>query len=266
MQASRLGKKHSTRSGFLTGYLPEGSLLRYVVLWALVPLAALLVLYLITDSIIMPSITRHGTEFPLPGFTGQRLIEARLTLEELNLNLEVASEEFSPGKERGTILDQFPIAGTKVKAGRTIKFVVSAGKKMIVLPDVAGLSVRQAMLDIETAGLVLGDITWAFSDTLPERMVVVSYPPAGSDIAAGAPVTLMVNRGRTADFTYVPKVIGLTLEQATALLEQKQLSTGLITRRQDDKYLPETVLDQSESEGSELEVGTKIDLVISASE
>ena len=240
--------------------------MRQVVLWGLLPLFCLFVLYVITNSFIMPSITRHGTEFPVPDFTSQRLIEVRMSLDELNLKHEIASEEYSPGKERGAILGQFPVGGTKVKAGRTIKFVVSAGQKMIVVPDVAGLSVRQAMLDLETAGLVLGDITWAFSDTLPERMVVVSYPPVGSDIATGSPVTLMVNRGRSADFTYVPKVIGLTLDKATALLEQKQLELGIITRRFDDQYLPETVLEQSESEGSELEVSTRIDLVISSLE
>jgi len=266
LQASRLNPRKKKRQPLFAKQLPEGTLLRAVVLWGLVPLVAILIIGLIVDNIVMPMITRHDTEFPLPNMVGQRIVEARLTLTELGLTHEIASEEYSPGKEQGIILGQFPIGGTKVKSGRAIKFVVSLGQKMVAIPDVAGLSVRQARLNLETAGLGLGDIAWAFSDTLPEKMVVVSYPPAGSEIALGAPVTLMVNRGRSADFTYVPKLIGLTLDEALKRLEEKQLKPGIITRRLDDQYLPETVLEQSEIEGIELEPNTEIDLVISVTE
>ncbi len=37
-----------------------------------------------------------------------------------------------------------------------------------------------------------------------------------------------------------------------------------MTYRPNENYLPETVLEQSEPEGTELDVGTEIDLVISS--
>ncbi|MEA3296287.1 MAG: PASTA domain-containing protein [candidate division Zixibacteria bacterium] len=226
----------------------------------------LIVLYLLVNSIVMPIVTRHGSEFPLPDFTGQRLIEARLTLDDLGLRHEIASQEYSPGKEQGLILGQFPISGTKVKRGRAIKFVVSLGQKLVPIPQVAGLSVRQAMLDLETSGLLLGEIAWAFSDTLPEKVVVFSYPATETEIPLGSPVNLMVNRGRSADFTYVPRVVGLTLNEASVRLESKSLRMGVITYRLVEDYLPETVLEQSESEGTEVDNGTEIDLVVSTME
>jgi serine/threonine-protein kinase len=218
------------------------------------------------DDIVMPAVTRHGEEFPLPDFSSQRLLEARLSLDELDLRYEIAAEEYSPGKEKGIILNQYPLAGTMVKPGRVIKFVVSLGKKNVPIPNLAGLSVRQAMLDLETAGLILGEIAWAFSDTLPERVVVFSYPAAGTEIPIGSPVNLMVNRGRASNFTYMPKVIGLTLNEAIKRLEDKQLKLGIVSYRTDENYLPETVLEQSEPEGAELDVGTEIDLVVSSTE
>ena len=266
LQASRLGPRKKSRTALFAKSLPEGSLLRAIVLWGVVPLVMIAILALIVDSMVMPMVTRHGTEFPIPDFVGQRLVEARMTLTDLELGFEIASEEYSPGKEKGIIMGQFPIGGTKVKSGRGIKFVVSLGQKKVAIPDVAGLSVRQARLNLETAGLIVGDIAWAFSDTLPEKMVVVSYPPAGTEVTFGAPVTLMVNRGRSADFTYVPELVGLTLDMAQQRLADKQLKPGIITRRLDDQYLPETVLEQSEAEGTELEPGTEIDLVISVME
>ena len=261
-----VGARRRQNVGFLSGPLPYGSLKRKIILWGIVPLAILLVLYVIVDDVVMPTVTRHGEEFTLPDVTEQDMVEARLTLDDLNLKYEVAAEEFSPGRPVGTIISQFPIGGTKVKEGRTIKFVISKGQKQVTIPYVAGLSVRQARLDIETAGLELGDIAWAFSDTLPEKVVVFSYPAGGTEVMIGSEVALMVNRGRSADFTYVLRVSGLTLSEALVRLDDKFLKPGVISYRLDDSYLPETVLEQSETEGTEVENGTEIDLVVSSTE
>jgi len=250
----------------MTDQLPYGSLQRIVLLYAGLPLLILLFIYLVMDNYIMPSITRHGEEFPLPDFTSQQLMEVQFSISELGLKHEVSSQEYSPGKEKGIILNQFPIPGTKVKEGRTIKFVTSMGQKLVPIPDMSGRSVRQSMLDLEANGLILGEIAWAISDTLPERVVVFSYPASGTDIPLGSPVNLMVNRGRATNFTYMPNVIGLTLDEAVKRLEDKYLKQGIVTYRTDENYLPETVLEQSESAGSELDINTEIDLVISTTE
>ncbi len=265
IQASRLSRKKSN-SGFYSNLFPEGSSSRKIMSYGGIPFIIVLILYFVVNSIVMPVITRHGEEFPLPDFTDQRLTEAQLGINDLNLAYEISSEEYSPGKEKGIVLNQFPIAGTDVKEGRTIKFVVSLGQKNITIPDLSGLSVRQAMLNLETAGLVLGEIAWAFSDTLPEKVVVFSYPNKGVEIPMGTSVNLMVNRGRASNFTFMPRVVGMTLDEASALIEDKVLKVGIVTYRTDENYLPETVLEQSESEGTELDIRTEIDLVVSTTE
>lgn len=226
----------------------------------------MLILALIADKIVMPTVTRQGSEFPLPDFASQRLLEAQISLSELDLSYKISSEEFSPGVPAGVILQQFPKANTKIKPGRVIKFVVSAGQRMIPIPELSGKSVRQAMLDLETFGLELGDIQWALSDTLPERVVVFSYPAAGFEVPMGSLINLMVNRGRASSFTYMPLVVGLTIDEALKRLEDKGLLLGVQSTRTDENYLPETVLEQSEPEGTELDVGAEIDLVISTIE
>jgi serine/threonine-protein kinase len=200
------------------------------------PLIAILILALVMDKIVMPSVTRQGSEFPLPDFTGQRYLEAQISVTELELKYEVSSEEYS------------------------------LGQKMVPIPELAGKSVRQAMLDLETAGLDLGEIQWALSDTLPERVVVFSYPSAGFEVPLGSMVNLMVNRGRASSFTYAPKVVGQTLDEARRRIQEKGLKVGVISRRIDENYLPETVLEQSEPEGTELDLNTEIDLVVSSIE
>ncbi len=247
---------------FLGRYLPLGSIRRRVALYLGIPFVALLLIGLIIDQMVMPVITRQGADFPLPSFVDMKVIEAEMELENLELSYQIAGEEYAPGKEKGMILNQFPIAGTRVKPGRQIKFVISMGQKYVKIPQVGGKSVRQATLDLEAAGLILGEVSWAFSDTIPERVVVFSYPATATEVPMGTKVNLMVNRGRASEYTYVPKMVGMPLEDAVKLLEQKGLKVGIVTYRTNDNFLPDTILEQSEPEGTELTVGAKVDLVV----
>lgn len=262
-RASRLSRPAGSQSGRLTEWLPHGSWQRKLFFRVGLPLLGIIFLVLIMDKIVMPVVTRQGSEFPLPDFSEQRILEAQISLDELDLSHEIASEEYSPGKAPGTILRQIPPPGTKVKPGRSIKFVVSLGEKMVPIPEVAGKSVRQAMLELEASGLKLGEIAWALSDTLPEKVVVFSYPPAGTEIPIGSSVNLMVKHGRASRYTFMPNVVGLTIDEARKRIEDKFLTVGLIEYRTDENFLPETVLEQSEPHGAELDLGTEIDLVLS---
>lgn len=262
-RASRLSFSRWDR--FLAKPLPPGTRKRKLVFGIGIPLIILLALLGIFDKIVMPAVTRQGSEFALPELKDRKLVDAELMLQDLDLSHEIASREYAPGKEAGTILEQYPKAGTMVKSGRAVKLVVSLGEKFIPVPNVAGKSVRQAMLDLETVGLKVGEIAWAFSDTIPERVVVFSYPAEGTEVSMGGHVNLMVNRGRASTFTYVPSLVGITLDQARRRLEEKSLTVGDVEYRRDDNFLPETVLEQSEPEGTELDVGTPVDLIVSKS-
>lgn len=253
------------RPPLLHHIMPVGSWRRWLAVWLGVPLLLLIAGLVIADQFVMPIMTRQGSEFKLPDFTNERMVDAQITLHELDLADEVASREFTPGTPQGVILSQYPVGGTMVKPGRTIKFVVSAGQKMVAIPDLAGRSVRQAMLDLESVGLKLGEIAWAYSDTVPERVVVFSYPSEGSEIPVGSQVNLMVNRGRVSTYTFVPRLAGMTLDDAKKELAAKALRAGNITYRKDDTYLPDTVLEQLPEAGSEVDVNAEIDLVVSSS-
>lgn len=246
--------------------IPPGSRRRKVMNFFVIPLMALVLFYLLMDNIVMPLVTRHGTEFGLPKVTGYQLQDAEHVLGLVGLRIEVTSEEYHADKEEGTVLSQYPKAGTNVKSGRIVKVVISIGQKSVVVPPLAGFSVRQAKLNIEGAGLILGDIAWTFSDSLPERVVVFSYPASGTEIPYGSQVNLMVNRGRLSGIVFMPKLIGRSLDEARSLIDGAELKIGLIKYVRDENYLPETVLEQSVDEAIELEVGEEIDLIVSTTE
>jgi eukaryotic-like serine/threonine-protein kinase len=236
--------------------------------WVKIILAivCLFVLFVLVNNVVMPIVTRHGREFSLPTIVGMTVEQAKPVLEETDLALIVTSQEYHPDKPTGTILSQFPVGGTMVKSGRTIKVVTSLGQKAVAVPDVRGFSIRQARLDLEAAGFALGDIQWTYTDSLPEKVVVFTFPKVGTMIPYGSPVNLLVNRSADQMVVTVPRVIGLSLEEATRLLEEKGLKVGNVTRVVDENYLPETVMEQSEAEGIELLQGEAVDLSVSSTE
>ena len=232
-------------------------------LYVFISFAALFVIF---DNVLMPIMTRQHTEFELPNIVGMTTAEAEEILEEKGLVLEITSEEYNPSYPEGTALTQYPMAGTKVKAGRIIKTVASLGEKYVRIPQVSGISVRQAKLDLETTGLRIGDIAWTYTDTLPEKVVVFSFPSPGDTVKIGSKVSIMVNRGRGMQISYMPNVVGMQLQEAISLLGKKSLRVGVVKYRRNEDVLPETVLEQSEDEATELDVGEEIDLVVSSVE
>lgn len=247
-------------------FFPAKSWRRKIFNFAFVPLASLFVIYFFIDSLFMPLVTRHGSEFELPEIVGYKLVDAREVLGFVDLGVAVTSEEYHPDKPEGTVLSQYPPAGTMVKSGRIIKVVTSIGQKFVAVPPLAGFSVRQAKLNIEAANLILGDIAWTFSDSLPERVVVFSYPASGTEIPQGSQVNLMVNRGSLSGIVFMPNLVGRQLEEAAIILDTLGLRIGLVTHIRDENYLPETVLEQSVEEATELEIGEEIDLIVSTTE
>jgi len=259
-------KRSRQKTDRLTRFFPKGSYRRRLAQFVIIPVIILAFLYLAADYVVMPIVTRHGSEFELPNVIDYQKQDAEYLLDKLKLRLEITSEEYHPDKPENTVLSQYPPAGTKVKSGRIIKVVTSFGQKMVAIPPLAGFSVRQAKLNIESAGLILGDIAWTFSDSLPERVVVFSYPPTGTEIPIGSQVNLMVNRGRLSGIVFMPRLVGRSFEEADSLMQQLGLLIGLVTEVRNENYLPGTVLEQSVEEATELDVGEEIDLIVSTTE
>jgi len=76
-------------------------------------------------------------------------------------------------------------------------------------------------------------------------------------------IQITLSKGLPPDFYQVPNVIGLSLKNATELIEKARLKVGKISYHQDEDLVPYTVLDQSLTEGTVLDRSIPIDLVVS---
>jgi serine/threonine-protein kinase len=92
---------------------------------------------------------------------------------------------FSDDVEKGKIVGTDPPAGSKVEKGSTVKVLVSKGKEMIAVPNVAGMSAGQAADKLEAAGFRVTDTVGP-----PNRPVLATDPPAGEKHPRGTGVII----------------------------------------------------------------------------
>lgn len=224
---------------------------------------ALYLFLLLVDRVIMPVLVHSGKEHLLPDITNVSLKEAEEILQKRDLSLKILAEEYNPSKPPGIILSQSPNPQTKVKKGRIVKVVVSKGEKIVQVPNLKGVSLRQAELMLGEEGLEVGEINWIPSDSFPENVVVSSSPSLGLSVPLGMSVNLEVSLGASPDTVMMPNLAGKSLEEAKNILKELSLEIGE-TRYEVKNELPlGTILEQFPEEGTKIQRGSNIDLTVS---
>jgi beta-lactam-binding protein with PASTA domain len=221
---------------------------------------------LLVDRVIMPAAVHSGRVCVLPDVTELSLEEAEQVLQERDLSLKVLAEEYNPLTPPGIILSQNPPPQSKVKEGRVVKVVVSKGEKMVLVPDLKGVSLRQAEIMLHEKGLAAGEINWVASDTFPQDVVVAGSPSFGLSVPVGMSVNLEVSLGSSPDTVATPNLSGTSLEKAKSILKELGLEIGEVTYEINNHLPVDTVLEQFPPKGVEVVKGTKINLIVSTVE
>lgn len=129
-------------------------------------------------------------------------------------------------------------------------------------PQLVGLQLAMAEERVEELGLHLALEAYSYDDSIQPGTVIEQEPSRGSPLRLGGTMRVVLCKGP--EFPIVPRLIGLSLEQARQQLEAKGLSIGQIIPQEDSDEPRDTVLEQSIDEGVQLNNGDSIDLVVSA--
>ena len=95
----------------------------------------------------------------------------------------------------GSVISQNPVGGVSVALGSAVNIVVSTGTSNVSVPNVVGLAQAAATSAINGAGLVLGTVTPASSNTVPAGSVISQNPVGGAGVALGSAVNIVVSTG-----------------------------------------------------------------------
>ncbi len=142
---------------------------------------------------------------------------------------------------------------------------------LLAIEDVRGLEIPVATAQLITQGFTVSQtIAEQFDEEIPEGLVLGTDPEAGMEVEVGSEIGLIVSLGPSP--VAMPAVIGLSLDNATELLEERGFALGDIDR-EFSRVQPENQVLQATDEagipigpGTELAVGTVINLLVSAGE
>ncbi|MEL7297850.1 MAG: PASTA domain-containing protein, partial [Pseudomonadota bacterium] len=191
------------------------------------------------------------------------LMEAQAVIDITDATLQVGTitGEASDIVPFGSIIEQTPVGGAMVSANTAVNLVVSLGPANIAVPDLAGLSEAQAMMALTDLGLVVGETTTEASVDVAAGGVIAQDPAPGTLVAGTTAVNLVISVG--ANPLPVPNIVGLTEDEANAVLPNAGLEVGVVTRRFDNVIPQFEVISQGTPPGTLVEPDTPLDFVVS---
>ena len=171
--------------------------------------------------------TNHGESLSVPDFVGMTPQQAEFVADQSGVRVEVVDSVFSK-TGRGRVREQNPVAGTAVKEGRRIQLVVNAmGVQKVAVPNVVGYSARQALAELNSRGLTLGQYIYV-NDMATNNVLKQLYKgrevEPGTMLEAEASVDLVVGLNPHNSGTIIPDVRGKRAFEASRDLNEYYLN------------------------------------------
>ena len=203
------------------------------IFWKNFALAVLITICVLIFALVFLRIyTRHGQALSVPDLRGLSVKDAEQVLTERKLTCQIIDSVYNNSVPRGCIVEQNPPADFKVKENRTIFLTINAfNPEMVMMPNVVGISLRQAQAIIETGGLMVGRLNYV-PDIAVNNVLVQKYHgnliEAGDSVAKGSIIDLVVGMGLSDEKTAAPDLIGMDLENAINRITSRYLNVGAV--------------------------------------
>jgi beta-lactam-binding protein with PASTA domain len=154
----------------------------------------------------------------VPNVVGDTQAAATTAITGAGLVIGTVTMQSSATVAAGNIISESPAAGTSVSKGSTVNLIVSSGPAVVAVPNVVGDTLAPATTALTGAGLVVGTVTQQTSATIVTGNIISESPTAGTSIASGSAVNLIVSGSSSSGFTLGGTVTGLPVAQLSALV------------------------------------------------
>jgi len=196
------------------------------IVWAGVFFAALI----FGTLFFLKGVTNHGKEVEVPDFTNMNVREAKYNAGTLGLRVMVTDSVYMKRMGRGLVFSQSPKPGSKVKKNRRIRLVInSVQPKKVHMPNLVGLSMRQAKAELNSRGLQLGKLIYvsdiATNNVMRQLLHNREISP-GKAIESGSKIDLVVGLNPDNNQTYIPDVVGMKYKRAVDVILDNSLNIG----------------------------------------
>lgn len=197
-----------------------------------------------------------ATVVRVPDVVGLAQDEARERIIEAGLDMTVVGGLRHREAPEGSVLSQSPLRGQYARPGAPVEVVLSRGPEVHTLPDVTGLSERQAGIVLERLGYEI-EIERR-EDPIAAGRAIETRPPAGTELAVPSDLVLVVSEG--APVVVVPDMLGMHIDDAVAILGEAGLDLGSISFDPNSRQAPGRIVGQYPPVGYSLRAGDPVEL------
>jgi len=193
----------------------------------------------------------------VPSLAGLTLAQADAALKSAHL-VAGAPEDVYANLTSGLVINWNPMGMAPEDV--TISLAISKGPEFVTMPDVVTPkdNAAQAIAALAAVNIAATSVTQtqAYSTTVPKGDIVSTTPAAGAQADRAGTVTMVVSEGPQT--VAVPNVIGDTVSEASAAITAAGLEVGGVY----GGHGARSVLDQSPSAGTNVMVGSSVDLFV----
>src|SRR5262245_21840857 len=201
----------------------------------------------------------RGREVEVPSLMGKTQEEAEQILTKSGLKLKVSSSQFSSDVAEVKVLAQVPSSGTRVKAERTVRVLLSLGARRFAVPNLVGTSLRAAQLTLNRRRLTLGNTVYTHTPEGDPSAVVYQFPKPGTQEGSDPSVNILISLGPPAQYFIMPDLIGKPAELVASRARNEGFRLGKIEYRKYPGVESGVVIQQKPQAGYRL---SKSDLVL----
>ena len=141
----------------------------------------------------------------VPSFIGMDYAQVQNNREYTGMYLFYVTEEYSDTVPAGQIMTQEPEADTVLKAGETIRLVVSKGPQKVEMPTIIGFSQDAAVQTLQSRGLIASCFMVVNDGSYAAGCVVSASEPAGAQVDVGTVITVYIAADPSVEITTPPE-------------------------------------------------------------
>ena len=141
----------------------------------------------------------------VPNFIGMDYTQVQNNREYTSMYLFYVTEEYSDTAPAGQIIQQEPSADTVLKAGETIRLVVSKGPQMAEMPNIIGFTQDGAVKELEARGLVASCFMVVNDGSYASGCVVRTSEEPGTKVKVGTVITVYIAADPSVQITVTPE-------------------------------------------------------------
>ena len=141
-----------------------------------------------------------------------------------------------------------------------------ADHSMVSVPPVENIPAENAkeILALFNLNLIVKDEI--YNSEIPEGFIIEQTPEPEKNIPTGSDIEVIISKGREITFILTPNLIGLSLEDASEILENSGLIKGNISKEYSSTFKENLIMDQKPEFNERIEPGGSVNIIVSKGE